>query len=177
MSVVATSELDDLAATGEAARQPDGRHRGFGPGVDQPHLLDGIDPVDDLRGERNLPFRGRAERGALPYGCLDGHDHVGMGVPEDHRPPRADQVDVAAPVGIGEVGAGAARHEPRCAPHPAEGAYGRVDPTRRDALRIREQGFGRGRTVGIGHLAILSAVSAVDRSHCGQSACLSGVRE
>ena len=38
--VVATLELDDLAALGEAARQPDCRHRCLGAGIAHSHLFD-----------------------------------------------------------------------------------------------------------------------------------------
>ena len=40
VAVVAAGELDDTAAAGEAAGQPDRAHRRLGAGVDQPHLLD-----------------------------------------------------------------------------------------------------------------------------------------
>ena len=61
-----------------------------------------------------------------------------MRVTEDHRPPGADVVDVAAPVGPVEVGTLGAGHEDRRAADGAEGAHGAVHATRDDARRALE---------------------------------------
>ena len=64
---------------------------------------------------------------------------------EDQRPPGADQVDVAAPVGVEQVRALAPHHEPGRAADGAERAHGRVDPARHDrAGAVKEVLRGRG---------------------------------
>ena len=105
VAVVAAGELHDQRPAGGAAGQPDRRHHRLGAGVDQPHPLDRRHPVDDLLGQLDLALGGRAE--GQPAAGGRGHrlDDRGVGVAEDHRPPGADQVDVAPAVGVGEPGA------------------------------------------------------------------------
>ena len=109
MAVVAAGELHDLAAPGEAAGQPDRAHRRLGAAGDQAHLLDRLDPGDDLLGERDLVLAGRAEGEAARRRLPDRARRRRVGVAEDHRPPGADQVDVLAAVDVGEVRARARR--------------------------------------------------------------------
>ena len=102
MAVVAAGELDDLGAAGESAGQPDRAHRGLGAGVDQPDQLDRRHPVDDLGGQFAFGGSRRPERQASGGGLGDGLHDRRVRVAEDHRPPRADQVDVAVAVGVGQ---------------------------------------------------------------------------
>ena len=139
MPVVAAGELDHLGAAGEAARQPDRRHRRLGAGGDQPHLLDRLDPGHDLLGELDLALAGRAEGRAAGDRLLDGGDHLGVRVAEDHRPPRAHEVDVLAAVGVGEVRTGTGHHEPGRTAHGAEGPHRRVHAAGRHSGRAVEE--------------------------------------
>ena len=104
VAVVAAGELHDERPAGVATSQADGAHRRLGAAGDQAHLLDGSDPADDLLAEGDLVLRRRAEREALGRGGGTASLDRGVPVAEDHRPPRADQVDVLATVGVGEVG-------------------------------------------------------------------------
>ena len=166
--VVAAGELDDLRAAGEATGQPDRRHGGLGAGVDQADLLD-RGAVDDLGGQLHLTRGGRAEAGAPGGGGLHGLHHLRVGVPEDQRTPGADQVDVAAAVGVVQPRALATDHETRRAADRLEGAHRGVHPARHDGAGAVEQGLG-GRRVGrvaagsgwkdVGHDAAI--VSATD---------------
>ena len=132
VAVVAAGELHHLGAAGEAAGQPDRRHRRLGAGRHQPHLLDRLDPGRrSPRRARPRPRSACRRRCRAPTARLDGRDHLGVRVPEDHRPPRADQVDVLAAVGVGQVRAGAGHHEPGRAAHGAERPHRRVHPARR----------------------------------------------
>ena len=79
--------------------------------------------VDDQLGELDLAGPRRAERGAAVDRLLHGIDDLRVPVSEDHRPPRADEVDVPAVVGVPEVGALAADHEARGAADGTEGAH------------------------------------------------------
>ena len=142
MPVVAAGELDDARPAGDPAGEPDGAHRRLGARVDQPHLLDGRDPPDDLLGELDLGGGRRAERQPVARGRPHGLDDGGVRVTEDHRPPRADEVDVAVTVGVGEPRAAGRDHEPRRAAHGGEGADGRVDPARDRGGGAGEQGAG-----------------------------------
>jgi hypothetical protein len=109
----------------------------------------GSTPGDDLLGERDLALTGRTEGGAARDGVVDGGDHVGLGVPEDHGPPGADEVDVLAPVGVRQIGTVAGHHEPGRAAHGAEGAHRGVHAARRDDRRTVEKSLRDGRVVGI----------------------------
>jgi hypothetical protein len=60
-------------------------------------------------------------------------------VPEDERPPRADEVDVPATVGVREVGAFALDEERRRAAYRTERAHGRVHAAGDDGGRPLEE--------------------------------------
>ena len=105
VSVVAPGELHDLGPAGEPASQPHRAHGGLGAGVDQTHPLHRGHPGDDLGGQVGLAGRGRAERQAPGRSTADRVHDRWMGMPEDHRTPRAHQVDVAVPVGVGQPAA------------------------------------------------------------------------
>ena len=47
--------------------------------------------------------------------CVQRRDHLRMGVPQDHRPPGADVIDVAIAVDVEQIGPFAAREENRLA--------------------------------------------------------------
>src|SRR3954453_5807406 len=123
MTVVAAGELHDLAATGDTARQSQSAHRRLGARVDQTHLLDRADPTDDLLRERDLARTERAERQAALRCPLDRVDHRGVGMADDGRTPRADEVDVLVAVCVVEERATGPDDEPRRASDRAEGAY------------------------------------------------------
>ena len=105
MAVVAAGELHDHVAAGEAAGQPDRRHRRLGAGGDEPDPLDRR-PRHDLLGQLDL-----GPRSGVPYdvpratAAWTAACDLGVGVAEQHRPPRADQVDVLVAVDVGEPGA------------------------------------------------------------------------
>lgn len=129
VTVVTPGELDHLRAPGEPPGEPDGGHGRLGPAGDQPDLLDGLDTGDDLLGEGDLSLAGRTEGRTAGYGVLDRGDDVGLRMPENHRPPGTNEVDVLPPVGIGQVGTVTGHHEPGRTAHGAERAHGRVHAT------------------------------------------------
>ena len=112
VAVVAAGELHDDGPPGEPAGQPDRGHRRLGAAVDEANLL-GRGASDDLLRERDLVLGRRAEREPAGRGRLDRLDHGRVRVPEDHRPPRPDEVDVPAAVDVGEPRSRGAGHEPR----------------------------------------------------------------
>ena len=105
MAVVAAGELHDEVAAGEPAGEPDRGHGGLGAGGDQPDLL-------DRRAAPRSPRRARPRsasgcrttcRGTPPRRRLPGPR---VGVAEQERAPRADQVDVLVAVDVAQPGAG-----------------------------------------------------------------------
>ena len=124
---------------GEPPGEPDGAHRGLGAAADQPDLLHGVDPLDDLLGERDLALTGRTEGGAARDGVVDRCDDLGVGVPEDHGTPGADEVDVLPSVGVGQIRTVAGHHEPGRTAHGAEGTHRGVHATGCDGGRTVEQ--------------------------------------
>lgn len=99
MSVVAAGKLDDLVAPREAAREPDGRHRGLGPAIAHPHFLDRRHEARDELGHFHLVGIGRAKRRAVfKRGGDGGLDHRVV-VSVDGRTPGADEVDQLATIG------------------------------------------------------------------------------
>ena len=129
VAVVAAFELDDFFAAGGATRQADGAHPGFGARADQSHHLDAGHELDDFFGQFHFALGGRAEAEAVQGGFLHGFQHGGVAVAQDHRAPRADEVDVFLVVGIPEVSALGALDKTRRAAHGLEGAHRGVHAT------------------------------------------------
>ena len=108
VAVIAARELDQLVASGEAAREPQRAHRRFGAARTKANRLDRRNHRADELGEFAFGFGRRAVR-RTACGCgLHGFDDGGMRVAENERPPRHDVVDVGVAVEIGE----------RCSPAP-----------------------------------------------------------
>ena len=113
MPVVAPGELQNSVAPREAARKPDGAHRGLRPRGDEPHQLERRNRVDELLGELDLALGRGAEGGAVADRVDDRPHGLGVGVAEDQRPPRHHPVDVAAALLVLDVRALAPTHEER----------------------------------------------------------------
>src|SRR4051794_29102866 len=97
----------------EGAREPQSRHGRLRPGRDQTNALDRRDRVDDLLRELELALGRRAERRAGERSFSYRLDRLGIGVPENERPPRLDPVDELASVGGADVCAFPADREER----------------------------------------------------------------
>ena len=127
VAVVAALELDDEVAAGESAGEADGGHAGFGAGGDEAELLDGGKAVGDEFREIGFGGDGGSEAGALGGGLLDGFDDGRKGMAKDHRPPGAEEVEVAVAIFVVEVCAFGVGEEGWVSAYGAEGADGRVD--------------------------------------------------
>ena len=123
VAVVATFELDDLAATGRAARQANRTHRCLSARTDQPHHLDRRHELDDFFGEFDLALGRRTERKTFQQRFLHRVHDSRMTVPQNHRPPGADVVDIPFVIGVPEVGAVCPLYKTGCATHRLEGAH------------------------------------------------------
>ena len=127
MAVVAALELDDLRAPGERAREAERAHRRLGARVDEAHQLDARHASQSAAPAP--PRAGSARRSSCRGdGLLERVDDRGCAWPRIERPPRADVVDVAVPVHVGELRALAALDEDRAAAHRPERADGRATP-------------------------------------------------
>jgi hypothetical protein len=135
--VVAPLELEHAVAVCKGTRQPHGAHRRLRPGRDESHLLDRRHRVDDLGGQLDLRLGGRTEGGPLSGGTRKRVNRLGIGMPEDQRPPRHDPVDVAVAVDVLDV---------RTLPAAHEHGFFQADRTHRPDGRVDAPGDDRGRT-------------------------------
>ena len=139
MAVVAPDEFDDFAASGVAARQPDGGHGGFRAGVYHAHFFHGGHHFRDHF--RHIHFRRSGNAVAQPpvHGGMDGvHDGL-RGVAQDGRAPRADVVNELASVRVRDVRAFGGLDKEGVAVHIAEGSDGGVDAAGDDGARAGEK--------------------------------------
>ena len=136
VAVVAAGELDESIAMCKGSRKPHRGHRGLGARGDEPDPLDRRHRVDELCGQLDLSLGRCAEAGSLERRlahCLHG---LGVGVPEDQRPPGLDRVEQEPAIGRLEVGAVPAGDEERLVDADrAHGANRRVDTARDQRLR------------------------------------------
>jgi hypothetical protein len=138
VAVVAPGELHHQRPAGVAAGQAQRGHRRLGAGVDQPDLLD-RGPRDDLRRKLDLAGRGGAERRPVRQRPRHRGDDRRVRVPEDHRPPGADQVNVLPAVHVEQVRAETPLDEPGCPAHRAERPDRGVNAARGYLKRAGEQ--------------------------------------
>ena len=128
MAVVAAGELHDEVPAGRSTGEPERAHRGLRAGRREAELRHRRDGVPDRLAEVDLARRGCPQREAVERRRPDRLDDGGVGVPEDGRAPRADAVDVPAPVGVTNAGPGACREHERRPAHRAERPDGAVHP-------------------------------------------------
>ncbi len=139
VAVVATFELDDGVATREATGQAQGAHAGLGARAHQAHHVHAGHVGQDGFGQFDFALGGRAKGQAFRGRTLNGVEHFGVAMTQDHGAPRADVIDVALALGIPQVSALSALNEPGGATDCAKGTHRRIDPTRDHALCPLEQ--------------------------------------
>ena len=142
MPVIAPVELDDDVAPGRPAREPDRAHRRLRARGHEAHHLHGRHRARDHLRHLDLGASGRPIARPPPRGLGDRLDHRRRGVAENERSPRAEEVDVGAPVGVHDARPLGALHEDRRAAHTPERAHGTVDTAGDDPLRGVEQLLG-----------------------------------
>ncbi len=103
MAVVIAREFDHDIAPREPAGQTQSAHRGFSSRIHQPHLLDRRHGRDDQVGQFTLGLGRRSEARPAGNRRLERRGHGWMAMPEDHRSPGADVIDVAIAVEIEEI--------------------------------------------------------------------------
>ena len=130
MAVVAAFEFDDLLAPGGTACEADRAHACFGARTHQTHHVDAGNQRDDGFGEFDFALCGRAKRETVKHRFLHRLHHGRVAMPQDHRAPGSDVVDVALPVGVPEIGAFCTLNKTRCSTHCAERADRRIHAAR-----------------------------------------------
>ena len=127
MAVVAAFKFDDLVATGEAARQANRTHCGFGAGVHHPHHVHSRHQFGDQLRHFNFHLGRRAEaqpaRSGFNHCITDG----GVVMAQHHRTPGADVIDVRFAIDIIQIRAVCFFDKQRGAAHASEGANRGVD--------------------------------------------------
>ena len=128
--MVAADELHDLIAPRISARKAQCAHRRLRPRVHHADDLDG--GIDGLHELCKLRFkeRRRTVTRTAPHRLPEGGDDLRMRMTDDHRPPRANVVDVFVAVDVIDFIALCARDKERVTPHICKGADGTVDPAR-----------------------------------------------
>ena len=130
MTVIATLEFDDPGLAGSGPGDPDGRGCGLGAGIHHSHHLDRGHQLGDELGQLDL-LCGRNSKGGPFTGCfLDRSHDRRLGMTQDQRPPRGDEIDQGLSVDRGDVGARGRGNEGRSASDGFEGANRRVDSSR-----------------------------------------------
>ncbi len=142
MAVVAAFELDDFIAVGVAARQADGAHGGFGARVHHAHHIHRRHQLGDQLRHFDFHLGRRAEAQA----ALRRFDHRvadrRVVMPQHHRPPGTDIVDIGLAVGIEQVSPVCALDKQRHTAYAGECTHRRVYPAGDQLLRLGVQTFG-----------------------------------
>ena len=138
VAVIVAGHLDDLVAARDAARDPDGRHGRLGAGRDEPDLLDRRHGRGHGLGDLDLAHRRGAEARAQVQRLDDRRADPRMSMAQDHRPPRADVIDVLVTVDVVEVGPFGSGHERRLAADRAERPRRAVHPAGNHAVGAEE---------------------------------------
>jgi hypothetical protein len=107
--VVAALDLDDRLALGVGARGADGVHQRLGAGVGEAEHVEPEALLAALTRSRSPGRGGHEQRADLRRARGDGGDHDGVEVADEHGPEAHRQVEHAAAVDVGEVGAPRAR--------------------------------------------------------------------
>src|SRR5271170_4637848 len=128
VAVVAALEFDDEVASCKSSCKANGGHAGLGTRGDEAELLDGRKAVGDELGQVGFGGDGSSEAGSFGDSLLNGLDDGREGVAEDHRPPGAEEVEIAVVVFVVEPGAFGSGEERWVSANGSEGADGGVYP-------------------------------------------------
>src|SRR6185503_1102995 len=98
--------------------------------------------VNNLLGKFEFQFVRRAEACAAGRSFSKSRYNFRIGVTKNHRPPRADVINISASVDIGDSGAARAANEKRRPANSTKSADGRVNAARQQFKRAGEKFFG-----------------------------------
>ena len=126
VAVIAAFKLDDALAASRGARHTDRRHGSFRAGTDEAQPFDSRITSHHQFRQVSLSLGRGSKAGRVARRALNRLDRRRKGVAENHRPPRAEVVDVAVSVRILQPGALGARDKRRFAAHRAKPSHRRV---------------------------------------------------
>ena len=144
MPVVTADELDHLVTSRHSACEAQGAHGGFRTGIDHAHHLHGRQSCADFLCKTHLVLTGRAVAGAAQCSLLHGAGHFRMRMPQQHRPPRADEIDHAPPVCRQQMRPLSGSNEQGITMDVAAGPHGAVDPSGDNPAGAGKQFLGTG---------------------------------
>ena len=141
MTVIAALELDDLVASGKATRQTNGAHGGLGTRAGHAHQRHAGHERANGFSELDLDLGGAAKAEPTLGSLYNRLANARVVVTHDHRAPGKHVINVALAVGIKEIGALGALHEPGRSTHRFEGPHGRVHATGNGVFSALEERF------------------------------------
>src|SRR5216683_2596136 len=130
MPVIAAFKLHNVFAFCIRPRQPDGRHRGLGPGTHKADLLYVWKRGNYQLGEVGLDRGRRSEARPIAHRGQNGIEDIGSSVPKNQRPPRAHVIDELIFVRVPNARPFAAHNESGITTDRAERSYRRIHPAR-----------------------------------------------
>ena len=136
MTVVVALELNNLVATGEGTRQPQGTHRGLRPGVYKTDHLQVRHELFYQRRQLHFQGTGGTETGASGGSAVQGCHHLRLRVTQDQGTPGKHVVDVAIAVNIVNKSAFAVVDKERLPANRAKCPHRRTDTARHHLLRF-----------------------------------------
>ena len=139
VAVIAAREFNQQIAVGESARDADRRHCRFGAGSHGARHFDFRPPSGDCFGEFDFDRGRAAEAQAARERRFDGAQDLCARVADNRRPPRIDEIDKRAPVGIDQPRAVAASDKKRLAADARERPRRRINAARNPLLRARKK--------------------------------------
>ena len=134
VAMITACEFDNEIATGESASQSHGAHRRFRAGRDHAHHLDRRHRFVNQFREFAFEFGRSAIAAAVASRFDRGMDHTRVRMPQNHRPPGADIVDVTVAIDVEEISALSARDEDGFSADGAERSRRAVDSAGDDSL-------------------------------------------
>ncbi len=143
VAVIAAVEFDDHVAAGEAARQPQGGHGGFGARIHHAHQVHAGYGVHDHARHFHFTFGGRAVARALFQRFLHRFDHRRVGVAQYHGAPGADVIHEIVSIHVVNMRSLGASDKQRCAAHRFARPHRAVDAAGDNLFRLHKQIFRR----------------------------------
>ena len=136
MAVIAAIKFDDHIPAGNAARQSDGAHGGFGAGIDHSNHFNGRNCVNHKLGQFNFQISRGAKAGSAFQDAADGFHHCWMAVAQNHGAPGPDIINVGVAIHINDHAAIGMMNERRNRSHGFAGPDRAVDSAGNDFYRL-----------------------------------------
>src|SRR5579859_2715139 len=103
MTMITAAKFDDFAASGIGTSQPQSTHRGLGTRIDKAHHFDGWHAINDQLRKFIFSLRWRTKAKTDLAGSHHRLYHAGVGMTQNHWPPRLNIVKIAVAIHIVEI--------------------------------------------------------------------------